>query len=97
MRRALLHALLSVTDKSYTPIPYLRVLAANSRGLQILSAAKGRAALPIGSSLSRLAAQSEQARQYAAFEARVSDIYALTLPRPGRCGWDQTRKFTPYD
>ena len=97
VRRALLHALLGVTDKSYTPIPYLRVLAANSRGLQILSAAKGRAALPIGSSLSRLAAQSEQARQYAAFEARVSDIYALTLPRPGRCGWDQTRKFTPYD
>ena len=97
VRRALLHALLGVTDKSYTPIPYLRVLAANSRGLQILSAAKGRAALPVGSSLSRLAAQSEQARQYAAFEARVSDIYALTLPRPGRCGWDQTRKFTPYD
>lgn len=91
IRRAALHAAIGVTDQSYKPIPYIRVLAANRRGLEILQSAKATASLPISSSLAEL--EKSEGRDFAAFESRVSDIYALTFSPHLCCGLDYTHKF----
>lgn len=66
VRRAVLYAALGVKSEDLTfPPPYARVLAADSRGLELLSEIKKRASIPVSSSLAELEKTSEQAKRCA--------------------------------
>ncbi len=70
--------------------PYIRVLAMNTRGKEILAAA--RPTLPIISQHRHIDELSPAAKEIWDIERRGSDLYALTLPHPLPCGTDLTTK-----
>lgn len=91
LRRILLTALLQIpADMATEPPPYLRVLAMNKRGEEILSRAGKRCRVPVSGSLARLEKSSPQAARYAALEARSTDVYRLLTETPAPCGTDYT-------
>lgn len=89
IRRILWSAFLGITD-TYTAKqpPYIRVLAANERGKEILSAAKPT--LPLLHRASQVSALDERAKQLWQLETLATDLHALTLSVPLPCGADYT-------
>ncbi len=59
--------------------PYIRVLALNERGREILAAAKKKSVIPWGTSLAKLSKESAAAKRFAELESRASDIYGLAF------------------
>lgn len=93
IRRTILRLLMEIPDSDMKIMPpYIRVLAFNSRGREILSQAKEKAALPFDTSLSRLSQISENARIFAEREARAGDIYALAFDEIKSAGMEYTVK-----
>lgn len=89
IRRAVMCAFLGIGKEFAAEKPaYLRVLGMNSRGREILSAAK--CPLPIDTSLKALSRTSREAARQANFEARCTDIYSLAFSVPRPCGVDFT-------
>lgn len=72
--------------------PYIRILGANQKGMEILSAMKqsGRCALPLISRASQAELLDETGRAVWELENRASDLYALALPVPFPCGAECT-------
>lgn len=68
--------------------PYARVLAANERGKEILSAAKPT--VPLLYRSSQVAKLDEECRALWALENRVTDLYGLAFEQPLPCGEDHT-------
>lgn len=66
-------------------LPYLRVLGANEAGRQLLRKMHGAPILTKAADVARLG---QAAEELFSREARWSDLYALTLPVPPRCGED---------
>lgn len=91
IRRAVLCSFLGL-DKEQLLVPnaYIRVLAMNPRGREILAAAD--CPLPIDTSLRALSRTSREARRQAAFEERSGDIYSLSFEKPRVCGCELTAK-----
>lgn len=75
-------------DGGWNKPPYLRVLGANDRGLEILRAAKP--ALPILARPTHIDRLDDRARAVLALECRAADLYALALPKPYPCGSEFT-------
>ena len=73
-----------------TPPPYIRILGMNSRGREVLSAAKCE--LPLDTSLKTLASSGQKAARCAYLEATAGDLYALALAKKKVCGLDYTAK-----
>ena len=88
IRRISFCALLGITRESQEGMPgYLRVLAANGRGMEILNRAKNAASVPIGTKfadLNRLRPEGIET------DIRATDLYALMMPRIRPCGLDFT-------
>ena len=89
IRRAVMCAFLGI-DKGFAAEKpaYLRILGMNSRGKEILSAAK--CSVPIDTSLKALSKTSREAFHQANLEARCTDIYSLAFAEPRPCGVDFT-------
>lgn len=68
--------------------PYIRVLAANDKGKEILSAA--HPSVPLLYRSSQVAKMSEQAQALWELENRATDLHALCFPTPIPCGTDHT-------
>lgn len=64
--------------------PYIRILAMNSRGKEILSAAKP--SLPVVSRAADFSKLSEKANELFKIEQLAGDIFALATPNTGGCG-----------
>ena len=94
IRRAVLCAFLGVEKKMLREKDaYIRILGMNSRGREILSAAKeAGCALPLDTSLKALMDTSREAHRQGAFQSRCRDIWALALEKPLPCGSDFTAK-----
>lgn len=91
LRRLLTAACLGIEkDLVRTPIPYIRILGMNSRGREILHAARERATLPISPSLRELGMLSPAAGRFAALEERATDCYGIGLRRVPPCGEELT-------
>ncbi len=91
LRRILLCAWLGLdAGLCRMPPPYLRILGFNSRGAEVLSAAKGRATLPLSHSLAELQRTGQEASVFAALEAASTDRYHLITPKVLPCGLDYT-------
>lgn len=94
IRRAVLCAFLGVEKRMLLEgSAYVHILGMNSRGREILSAAKNAGcALPLDTSLKALMNTSREAHRQGAFEARCGDIYSLAFEQPRPCGVDFTAK-----
>ncbi len=91
IRRIILSAFLDISKK-YTAAnpPYIRVLAMNERGREILSSAKPT--LPVVSRFADVKNIPDFARKIFELECRATDLWALSLPSPAPCGLDMTSK-----
>lgn len=91
IRRIILSAYLGITKNDLKNDPaYVRILGMNSKGKEILAAAKCE--LPTDTSLSRLEKASDAAARQARLEERCDDQYALALEKKLLCGIDYTAK-----
>ncbi len=89
IRRLIWSAFLGITgEDTATPPPYLRVLAANDRGKEILSAAKP--AVPLLYRSSQVAKLNAACQRLWELETKATDLHALALPQPPPCGTDHT-------
>lgn len=80
IRRIILSLLIGITREDMAGFPpYGRILALNERGREVLAYAKGKATIPFGTSLAKLAEKNKKAGRYAFLEGRASDIYGLSL------------------
>lgn len=98
IRRMVLAAYLGVTaDMTKEPVPYIRVLAANSRGQELLKKMKKTASVPILTKPASAKKLPENARRIFELEVRASDLYALLYPdtceRRGGSEWTQSPVF----
>lgn len=94
IRRAVLCAFLDIDKKLLLePAAYIRILGMNSRGREVLSAAKSAGCtLPMDTSLRALMDTSREAHRQGALQARCCDIWSLALEKPRQCGADFTAK-----
>ena len=93
IRRILLSALLGIaSDDSIGTPPYIRVLAMNHRGKEILSAASSCGKLPIVTRYSQLASLDDRSKRIFSLCAAANDIHGLTLPIVPPSGRDYTQK-----
>lgn len=91
LRRVLWAALLGLTadDCAGSP-PYIRVLAMNQRGREILNVATPK--LPLLTRTSQLDALDDRCRRIFALECTATDLHALCMGAPDPCGTDHTQK-----
>lgn len=91
IRRIILSSFLGITKNDLKNSPsYVRILGMNSKGKEILSAAK--CDLPINTSLSQLAKINDAAKRQAKLEERCDNQYALAFDQKLPCGLDYTAK-----
>ncbi|MFR8011278.1 MAG: nucleotidyltransferase family protein [Clostridia bacterium] len=91
IRRILMAALLGITREDLTLMPpYIRVLACNTNGFDILRKSRTTARLPIVMRANDVRRLDSKSREYFARECRFDDIYALSCPNIQACGLNQT-------
>lgn len=91
LRRILWAALLGLPHEDAHPAPlYIRVLAMNEHGREILSAATPT--LPTLTRTAQVRELSPKAQALFALECRATDLHALALASPTVCGTDHTNK-----
>lgn len=89
VRRLVLSAFLQIPSQMHKQVPpYLRVLAMNEKGREILGRMKRTATLPVSASLAKLEKISPQAAQFAKLEAECADQYRIFTERIFPCGSD---------
>ncbi|MCL2508361.1 MAG: nucleotidyltransferase family protein [Oscillospiraceae bacterium] len=93
IRRAAAHALLGITaDMQGQLPPYVRVLALNETGREILKKAKKTTAIPIIMKANELKNSGGFARTVFETERRAADVYALAMPRTHPGGTEFTEE-----
>ncbi|MCL1835317.1 MAG: nucleotidyltransferase family protein [Oscillospiraceae bacterium] len=81
LRRMLLCACIGITKADAGALPqYIRVLAANGRGLQLLREARGKAGLPVITKPASALKLPESARAMFMLESAATDFYSLAYP-----------------
>ncbi len=84
-RRILLSSFLGLDAKlAMMSPPYIRILAQNERGREIIAALNS--SLPVSHSAKKLRESGPAAQRCIDFESRATDMYVLTLPKPRGCG-----------
>lgn len=91
IRRIIVAAFLGLSSSlSACSVPYLRVLGLNERGQEILRLARTTAKIPILLRAADRLLLSEEGKAVFRSECRATDLYMLSLPRVGPCGFDLT-------
>lgn len=90
VRREVLNLYLKIPKEisKHTP-PYMRILAANERGLSLLSEVKRKSAVPIVTKHSDMASLDEFGQQVYALQCSVADKFALMSENIRPCGLEQ--------
>lgn len=98
IKRIILCAFLKISkSRQKIPLPYIRVLGANSKGLDILKKAKNSCKVPIVSRGSEIAKLGKDSQKIFEIECRTGDIYDLFSPKTHYCGSEQTFKIITGD
>lgn len=93
MRRALLCAFLGISKKDLIKPPaYVRILAMNDKGKEII--ANSKCEIPVNASLAMLRKTGDIAKKQAYLEEKSGNIYALAFDKKKPCGLDYITK--PY-
>ena len=97
IRRTLMCAYLGITKKRLMTEPqYIRVLAANMRGINVLREITKKSLLPVIMSPARdINKISGEGKKLFELECKVSDMYTLFTPSITPCGKDYTRSARP--
>ncbi len=91
IRRIVLHAFMGfVADDYKGNPPYIRVLAINDNGKEILKEAKGKATLPIITKASDFDELDEYGRHVFLLEDMCTDVFSLSSPAILPCGREKT-------
>lgn len=91
IRRIVLASFLGFTkDQCEGLPPYIKVLAMNDKGKDILREAKEKASLPIITKASDIDALGERAKKIYSLEGMCTDVYSLATPVILPCGREQT-------
>jgi hypothetical protein len=92
LRRIIISALLNITkDDLKEPVPYLRVLAFNERGAELLGEIKKSGTLPIITNVADgYKKLGDKAKRIFDIDLRASDIYSLATDEIKKCGEDFT-------
>lgn len=98
IRRVILYALLGVTKADFemqNDLPYVRILAMNQKGVEVLKSAKGNT--PIITSLSEVEALGKNAVRISQISQRAHDL--ICISSPDFCGFEneRTKKFLKED
>ena len=88
IRRLVLSAFLQI-ENSESEIPYVKVLAFNDKGIEILRKIKEKSALPIITKHSDTEKLEGYAKELYEQEIRLTDIYSLSLSKTLPCGEEQ--------
>ena len=92
LKRMLLCLYLGLTSEDLQrPVPYLRVLAFNDRGRELLRRLQSTSCLPL---VSGPVPKTPEARAYFALECRATDLYGL-FAAPGTVEPNQRERSTP--
>ncbi len=90
VRREVLNAYLGINSSLATRTPpYIRILAANERGLSLLSSAKKNSAVPIVTRHGEMQNLDSFSREIYALQCSSSDAFALFSERVRPCGLEQ--------
>lgn len=92
IRRIILKAYLGVTKDFSQEVPYIRVLAFNDRGREILAQMKKKADLPIISRYSDVSSLNKYGKKLFELECKCTDLYNLGYKNPLPCGTEQRSK-----
>ena len=87
VRRAVLCGYLSL-PQHLPPLSYIRVLAFNERGQEILRQAKTTATLPVCMGLTPQMKLDQRTKELVSLQLRGDEFFALSLPKPGPKRWD---------
>ncbi|NMA06363.1 MAG: nucleotidyltransferase family protein [Ruminococcaceae bacterium] len=96
VKRGILTSFLGITEKDYTSVPYIRILAIGSKGEELLSKIKKSANLPISHSLLDIKNLRGVSEQLALKESRFTDIFNLTLTKVAPKGEEYTNKLFTF-
>ena len=89
IRRIILKSYLGITKDFSQSVPYIRVLAFNGKGREILAQMKKNADLPIISRYSDVNSLDEYGRKLFELECKCTDLYNLGFKAPLPCGTEQ--------
>ena len=93
IRRIVLASFLGITKKAGEgQSPYIKVLAMNEKGREILREAKKKASLPIITKAADAEKLNESAKKMYELESVFTDIYSLAAPEVQPCGREKTEK-----
>lgn len=80
IRRIILSLLIGIKYEDMKNLPpYIRILAFNKRGREILGTAKGKSLIPFDTSIAKLSRINAISGRFAELEAAASDIYGLAF------------------
>lgn len=80
IRRILLCAYLGITERDTAVLPpYIKILAFNPSGQEVLALARNTAKLPVGETLKKLELQNEVCAKFAILEHRAHRLYSLCM------------------
>ncbi len=88
IQRILMHLLLDITRDDFNELhqqggpQYIRVLAFNEKGRELLKLMKEKATLPIINKINQYEPQNEYASKMLAIDIRATDIYSLGIDNP---------------
>lgn len=89
IRRIILNAFLGIPKYMQAePVPYIRILAFNKRGQEVLKMAKKTSSLYVSSSLSSIRNHCSKASPYILTETKTTDIYSLCTKTIQPCSSD---------
>ena len=81
LRRMVLWAYLGLTPADFpAEVPYLRVLAANAKGRELLARMRKTAVVPVLTKPNHVRRMSAEAQKLFSLEAQAADLYALAYP-----------------
>ena len=91
IRRILICSVLGITKElAHKDPPYIRVLAANKRGFEMLKAAKKTSHIPIITKAAQICSLSPAANEFFEVESRAMDLVSLCFRERGKCGLELT-------
>lgn len=80
IRRIVLSLLIGIKSKDMKNLPpYIRIIALNESGREILAKAKGKSRIPFDTSIVKLSRNDHISQRFAELEAVASDIYGLAF------------------
>lgn len=93
IRRIILNFFLNIkAEDLQTPVPYIKVMAFNERGAQLLRAAKETAKLPVITKAADISGLDKSSQRIFSVECTAGDIYALCFAKRLSCGAEKEFK-----